>query len=126
MKYKVSSDNHSSMLSQQQMKSWVLRSQSQQPVAIKLQLTAAFLMLCPNRSYTPIMPSQTSMPYLRAYAQSPRQASRLNALWRFPACRNEPNVHAESQKENEERWHGAELSVTILGNWQYYRSKVLK
>ncbi|CAK0734996.1 hypothetical protein CVIRNUC_000513 [Coccomyxa viridis] len=40
--------------------------------------------------------------------------------------KNEPNVHAESQKENEERWHGAELSVTILGNWQYYRSKVLK
>ncbi len=40
--------------------------------------------------------------------------------------RNEPNVHKEAQKDNAERWHGAELSVTILGNWQYYRSKVLK
>lgn len=41
-------------------------------------------------------------------------------------CRNEPNVHAEAMRDNAERWHGAELSVTILGNWQYYRSKVLK
>ena len=100
--------------------------QSQQPVAMKLQLTAAFLMFCPNVSWTPTMPSQTPVLYLRMSRACPRQASRLSALWRFPACRNEPNVHAESQKENEERWHGAELSVTILGNWQYYRSKVLK
>ena len=40
--------------------------------------------------------------------------------------RNEPNVHKVKQDDNKERWHGAELSVTILGNWQYYRSKILK
>ena len=63
---------------------------------------------------------------MRMSRACPTQASHLSALWRLPARRNEPNVHAESQKENEECWHGAELSVTILGNWQYYRSKVLK
>ena len=97
-------------------------------ITIKLQLAAAFLMLCPNFLWTSSMPSQTSVPYLHACVQSAPQAScpELSALWRFLPCRNEPNVHAESQEENEERWHGAELSVTILGNWQYYRSKVLK
>jgi hypothetical protein len=30
------------------------------------------------------------------------------------------------QLDNSQRWHGAELSVTILGNWQYYRAKILK
>lgn len=28
--------------------------------------------------------------------------------------------------DNPDRWHGSELSVTILGNWQYYRSKIIK
>ena len=41
-------------------------------------------------------------------------------------CRNEPNVHLDEELPNRERWHGAELSVTILGNWQYYRAKVLR
>jgi DNA topoisomerase-6 subunit B len=40
--------------------------------------------------------------------------------------RNQPNVHVEKRMENADRWHGAELSVVIAGNWQYYRSKVLK
>lgn len=41
-------------------------------------------------------------------------------------CRNLPNVHEERLLDNPEGWHGAELSVTIAGNWQYYRNKILK
>lgn len=40
--------------------------------------------------------------------------------------RNEPNIHEEKLLENPERWHGAELSVIIEGNWSYYRAKILK
>lgn len=43
-----------------------------------------------------------------------------------PAFRNAPNVHSSSKLANPDRWHGAELSVTIEGNWSSYRSKVLK
>lgn len=42
------------------------------------------------------------------------------------SCRNEPNVHMVKKEANPEHFHGAKLSVTILGNWQYYRSKILK
>jgi DNA topoisomerase VI subunit B len=42
------------------------------------------------------------------------------------SCRNEPNVHKSSQLPNKDSWHGAELSLTIEGNWTYYRSKILK
>jgi len=39
--------------------------------------------------------------------------------------RNEPAVHAVRLDPNPEpRWRGSELSVTILGDWKYYRSKV--
>lgn len=41
-------------------------------------------------------------------------------------CRNEPNVHESRQDANPAGWQGTELSVTILGNWQYYRAKILK
>lgn len=40
--------------------------------------------------------------------------------------KNAPNVHSSSKLANPDRWHGAELSVTIEGNWSSYRSKVLK
>ncbi|KAK9847694.1 hypothetical protein WJX84_000913 [Apatococcus fuscideae] len=40
--------------------------------------------------------------------------------------RNEPNVHQSKMVDNPDRWHGSELSVTILGNWQYYRAKIMK
>jgi len=40
--------------------------------------------------------------------------------------RNEPNVHVAKLLDNLDGWRGAELSVIIAGNWQYYRSKVLK
>ncbi len=43
---------------------------------------------------------------------------------RGSACRNEPNVHAVRQDANPDHWQGSELSVTILGSWQYYRAKV--
>ena len=41
-------------------------------------------------------------------------------------CRNEPNVHEAKMLDNPDRWHGSDLSVTILGNWQYYRAKIIK
>lgn len=28
--------------------------------------------------------------------------------------------------DNPDRWHGSALSVTIQGNWQYYRAKIIK
>ena len=40
--------------------------------------------------------------------------------------RNEPNVHKEQQLPNTDSWHGAQLSVTIEGNWTSYRAKVVK
>ena len=42
------------------------------------------------------------------------------------ACRNEPNVHLVRKEGNSQHFQGAKLTVTILGNWQYYRSKILK
>ena len=41
-------------------------------------------------------------------------------------CRNQPQVHLEEQLENPQAWRGSELSVTILGNWPYYRAKILR
>ncbi|GAB4814846.1 hypothetical protein N2152v2_001892 [Parachlorella kessleri] len=40
--------------------------------------------------------------------------------------RNQPNIHVSKLLDNPGGWHGAELSVIIAGNWQYYRAKVLK
>ena len=40
--------------------------------------------------------------------------------------RNEPNVHASSLEPNAAGWRGTEMSVIILGNWTYYRSKILR
>ena len=33
---------------------------------------------------------------------------------------------ASEMRDNEDQWHGAELSLIIAGNWQYYRAKILK
>ena len=41
-------------------------------------------------------------------------------------CRNEPQVHLAEQLLNADAWQGSELSVTILGNWPYYRAKILR
>ena len=35
-------------------------------------------------------------------------------------------MHSSSKLPNADHWHGAELSVTIEGNWSSYRAKVLK
>lgn len=43
-----------------------------------------------------------------------------------PICRNQPNIHKQALLDNPDSWHGTELSVTIAGNWPYYRAKVLK
>jgi len=39
--------------------------------------------------------------------------------------KNEPNIHKEAKLPNDDKWHGAELSVTIEGNWTTYRQYVL-
>ncbi|KAJ7561257.1 hypothetical protein O6H91_03G020500 [Diphasiastrum complanatum] len=39
--------------------------------------------------------------------------------------KNVPNVHIHEKRSNEEGWHGAEIQVTIEGNWTTYRSKII-
>jgi DNA topoisomerase VI subunit B len=40
--------------------------------------------------------------------------------------KNQPNIHSEEKLPNPDKWHGAELSVTIEGAWSSYRSRILK
>lgn len=40
--------------------------------------------------------------------------------------KNEPNIHKEEKLPNPDHWHGAELSVTIEGNWSTYGFQILK
>ncbi|CAA0805756.1 DNA topoisomerase 6 subunit B [Striga hermonthica] len=39
--------------------------------------------------------------------------------------RNVPHIHVHEKRDNEERWHGAEIQIVIEGNWTTYRSKIL-
>ncbi|KAL0389382.1 UNVERIFIED_CONTAM: DNA topoisomerase 6 subunit B [Sesamum calycinum] len=39
--------------------------------------------------------------------------------------KNIPHIHVHEKRENEERWHGAEIHIVIEGNWTTYRSKIL-
>lgn len=39
--------------------------------------------------------------------------------------KNIPHIHLHEKKENAPRWHGAEIQVTIEGNWTTYRSKII-
>ncbi|KAK6164225.1 hypothetical protein DH2020_001089 [Rehmannia glutinosa] len=39
--------------------------------------------------------------------------------------RNIPHIHVHEKRENEEKWHGAEIQIVIEGNWTTYRSKIL-
>lgn len=39
--------------------------------------------------------------------------------------KNVPHVHLHEKKENASKWHGAEIHVTIEGNWTTYRSKII-
>jgi DNA topoisomerase-6 subunit B len=40
--------------------------------------------------------------------------------------KNQPNIHSEEKLPNPDKWHGAELSVTIEGAWSTYRARILK
>ncbi|GIL73715.1 hypothetical protein Vretimale_5397 [Volvox reticuliferus] len=53
-------------------------------------------------------------------------ASRSHYVLDIDIHRNEPNVHLEEQLPNPDQWHGSVLSLTIEGNWQYYRSKIVR
>ncbi|GFR50834.1 hypothetical protein Agub_g13107 [Astrephomene gubernaculifera] len=53
-------------------------------------------------------------------------ASRSRYVLDIDIHRNEPNVHVEQQLPNPDGWHGSVLSLTIEGNWQYYRSKIVR
>ena len=55
----------------------------------------------------------------------PNQAFISEYLLDIDIEKNEPNVHKENKLSNDEKWHGAELSVTIEGNWTTYRQYVL-
>ncbi|KAL3696020.1 hypothetical protein R1sor_010096 [Riccia sorocarpa] len=39
--------------------------------------------------------------------------------------KNVPHVHIHEKRPNTENWRGAELQVTITGNWTNYRSKII-
>ncbi|XP_050221916.1 DNA topoisomerase 6 subunit B [Mercurialis annua] len=39
--------------------------------------------------------------------------------------RNVPHIHLHEKRDNNDRWHGAEIQVVIEGNWTTYRSKIL-
>ncbi|KAH7436658.1 hypothetical protein KP509_05G029900 [Ceratopteris richardii] len=39
--------------------------------------------------------------------------------------KNIPHVHLHEKQENSSKWHGAEIQVTIEGNWTTYRSKII-
>ncbi|XP_019253454.1 PREDICTED: DNA topoisomerase 6 subunit B isoform X2 [Nicotiana attenuata] len=39
--------------------------------------------------------------------------------------KNVPHIHVHEKRENNERWHGAEIQIVIEGNWTTYRSKIL-
>lgn len=38
---------------------------------------------------------------------------------------NIPNIHVHEKRPNPEKWRGAELQVTIEGNWTTYRAKII-
>ncbi|KAH9303067.1 hypothetical protein KI387_014650, partial [Taxus chinensis] len=39
--------------------------------------------------------------------------------------KNIPHIHLHEKRDNKDRWHGAEIQVTIEGNWTTYRSKII-
>ncbi|KAF5829235.1 topoisomerase VI B subunit, transducer-domain-containing protein [Dunaliella salina] len=68
------------------------------------------------------------------HGPSNQQPPCTEGYWALQTCpmicaflpRNEPNVHKEEQLPNTDGWHGAQLSLTIEGNWSTYRSKIIK
>ena len=67
----------------------------------------------------------TGLPF-EIYSACQDQATKSHFILDLDIHRNEPNVHKEEQVPNPDRWHGAQLSVTIEGNWTSYRAKIIK
>lgn len=40
--------------------------------------------------------------------------------------KNIPHVHLHEKRDNNDKWNGAEIQVTIEGNWTTYRSKIIQ
>lgn len=40
--------------------------------------------------------------------------------------KNIPHIHVHEKRDNNDRWNGAEIQVTIEGNWTTYRSKIIQ
>lgn len=40
--------------------------------------------------------------------------------------KNIPHVHVHEKRDNNDKWNGAEIRVTIEGNWTTYRSKIIQ
>eukprot|EP00252_Welwitschia_mirabilis_P003041 TRINITY_DN13100_c0_g1_i1.p1 TRINITY_DN13100_c0_g1~~TRINITY_DN13100_c0_g1_i1.p1 ORF type:complete len:676 (-),score=156.66 TRINITY_DN13100_c0_g1_i1:550-2577(-) len=40
--------------------------------------------------------------------------------------KNIPHIHVHEKRDNKDKWHGAEIQVTIEGNWTTYRSKIIQ
>ena len=60
------------------------------------------------------------------YSSRQGQSVKSHYILDIDIHRNEPNIHKEEQLPNSEGWHGAQLSVTIEGNWSTYRAKIIK
>lgn len=85
-------------------------------------------MLLPLTCYPRMPPPLTCFPRMLSHEQGrccscPSHAPKIALACPF---RNEPNVHKEEMMPNPEGWHGAQLSVTIEGNWPTYRAKIIK
>ena len=53
-------------------------------------------------------------------------AQRRRYTWCRNACRNQPNVHEVKKLPNGGSWQGAQLTLVIAGQWQHYRTRILK
>lgn len=67
----------------------------------------------------------TGLPF-SIYSAMRGQKDKSHYILDIDIHKNEPNVHKEELVPNPDHWHGAEMSITIEGNWQYYRAKVIK
>jgi DNA topoisomerase-6 subunit B len=72
-----------------------------------------------------IWSKQTTGLPIRIRSAQPKQSFVSEYALDIDIEKNEPNVHKEEKHPNTEQWHGAELSVTIEGNWTTYRQYVL-
>ncbi|KAG1654231.1 hypothetical protein FOA52_005327 [Chlamydomonas sp. UWO 241] len=64
----------------------------------------------------------TGLPF-EIYSTRKGSSSKSHFILDIDIHKNEPNVHKEEILPNVDDWHGAQLSVTIEGNWGTYRAK---